>query len=99
MKLCDFLGENRSSWYLLDIDMPGGSGLDVLKAMKKRGFDIPSIVISGSVTATVGDQLVQHGVQAMVIKPFSLDRISQEIQQVIGSRYPSESDAGDANEG
>ena len=67
---------------LLDLNMPGVSGFDLLKLIRRRHFPIPIIVVSAYISETVAKDLAGVGVQGMVAKPFKKDRIAEEIQRV-----------------
>lgn len=71
---------------LLDIDMPGMSGLDVLKELKNRQFRAPVFMISGHGDIPVAVEAIRNGALNFFEKPFvgtsivrrALDEISQK---------------------
>lgn len=41
------IGAARPTFVLLDIHMPGTSGVEALRAMRARGIDVPTVMMTG----------------------------------------------------
>jgi len=67
---------------LLDLIMPGVTGFELLKVIRRRRLPIPIIVVSAHISQDAAKELAEIGVQGMVAKPFKKDRIAEEIQRV-----------------
>jgi len=65
---------------ILDLEMPGVDGFDVLRAMKDRGFDTPVIVYTGTGNYDRCVQAVRLGAYGFVDKEESMERVVQEIE-------------------
>lgn len=78
---------------ILDIRMPGMSGLDLQRALAKRGFHIPVIIITGHADVPVAVQALKFGAFDFIEKPFSpqllLDRIRRAIEVDLQRRQAS----------
>lgn len=58
-----------------DIRMPGGTGIDLLESIKKRGESAPAVVlITGFADITV-EEAFHKGAEALLNKPFQLDEL------------------------
>ena len=70
---------------LLDINMPGGSGLKTLNSLKSSSHtcDIPIIIISGSIDTTAPDQARKLGAARFVSKPVDPSMLLQTIREVM----------------
>ena len=79
----DLLERERVDMMLLDLYMPGATGMDLLKALRKRRLMLPTVVVSGYVSSIVAKQLVELGVQDIVAKPFAIDRLLRQIRRVL----------------
>jgi len=73
----------RVDLLLLDIQMQGASGIDLLRLMRRRHLRVPTIVISAFVSGDMAANLAQLGVNGIVAKPFTPNRIAQEIDKVL----------------
>ncbi len=62
---------------VLDINMPGGSGIDVLKRLKRstRTQNIPVVVVSGNEDSDVRQVALQLGAVQFLMKPVDLDQL------------------------
>ncbi len=67
---------------LLDLKMPGVTGFELLKVIRRRHLPIPIIVVSAYISQDAAQELAEIGVQGMVAKPSKKDRIAEEIQKV-----------------
>ncbi len=70
---------------LLDMKLPDISGIQVLRFSKEKYPRIKVIVNTGYVDQNVIDEAERLGRDAFLQKPFSLERLQQEINQVLGS--------------
>jgi len=69
---------------LLDLHLPGGDGLELLKVLRRRGMRVPTIIVTAFISTRVAQEAKQLGVNSVVAKPFRMDRIAGEIQRVLG---------------
>ncbi len=72
----DFLNQYDDGWQgciLLDVRMPGTSGLDVQDTLAKRGNRLPIIVITGHADVPVAIRAMKAGAFDFIEKPFSDD--------------------------
>lgn len=69
------LGEKTFDIILLDMDMPNVSGMDILKAMKEKGIDIPVVVLTGVNDVDLAVKSMKLGVFDYVIKPVDDDKL------------------------
>jgi DNA-binding NtrC family response regulator len=71
---------------LLDYMMPGESGLDVLKELRRREDDIPVIMITayGSVERAV--EAMQQGAYDFITRPFKPEHISLVVRKALESQ-------------
>lgn len=62
---------------VLDINMPGGSGIEVLKRLKRstKTQRIPVVVVSGSDDSDVRQIAMELGVADFLTKPVDLDQL------------------------
>ena len=71
---------------LLDLVMPGMSGLEVKQQLGVRGLRIPTVFV----TAHADDEMEQHllaaGAIAMLPKPVDQERLLRLVQGVVGKR-------------
>ena len=67
--LSDYVGETRC--LILDVAMPGMSGLDLQKELKLRGQVIPIIFITGQKDEDIRKQAFSQGAVGFLYKPFS----------------------------
>jgi len=75
------LDNHEFSLLLLDINMPGMSGLEVYDALQARAEELPVIFVSGN-----PDQLTStHSGHAVVRKPFRSAQLIQTIREVIAA--------------
>jgi two-component system response regulator HydG len=67
---------------LLDLKLPGGGGLDVLREIKGRRPDMEVIVVTGNGTVESAVQAMKAGAYDYVTKPFSLDELRLLLSRV-----------------
>ena len=81
---------NKPGCLVLDIRMPGMSGLDLQDELEKRDFSIPIIFITGHGTVPMSVRAMKAGAVDFLQKPFEdqelLDTIHHAIEQNINTR-------------
>ena len=69
---------------VLDVRMPGMSGLDLQAELARRGVELPTIVITGHAEVSMAVRAVKAGAIDFIEKPFSdqllLDRVRQALE-------------------
>ena len=65
----------RADAYLLDMKLPDGSGIDVLRAVRQNGAAAPAIMISGHGTIADAVEATRAGAFDFLEKPLSRDRV------------------------
>jgi len=68
---------------LLDMHMPGHTGLEVLEAIRRETLDVPCIVISGEASEAVRQQALITGARAVLRKPLEPRLLRDEVRRVL----------------
>jgi DNA-binding NtrC family response regulator len=68
---------------LTDLKIPGGSGMDVLKAAHARSKDTLVAVITGYATLETAIDAIRLGAHSYIAKPFSLNEIGVQVRNMI----------------
>ena len=73
---------------LLDVRLPDGTGLDVLKFMKEAGKSMPVIMLTGTTGLDIAVESVRLGARDYVTKPAKLSYLLQSIRELLtGENY------------
>lgn len=83
------LEENDCDLMLLDLRMPGLSGMETLEHTRRLHPDVPVVVITAHGTVKNAVQAVRRGAVDVLLKPISLDALRTLIAQIF--RKPSSS--------
>ena len=73
---------NDSACLILDVDLPGMSGIDLQRQLSDSGKDIPIIFISGNQSAPSRDNALRAGARDFFFKPFSIAALLATIQSI-----------------
>src|SRR3954447_16486531 len=65
---------------LLDIRMPGMSGLDLIDELKRRAIHVPAIVMSGLIDENSLERLETMTTLGLLEKPFSLEQLKSALE-------------------
>ncbi len=76
------LREARFDLLLLDWDMPGANGLEVLTAMRRMGCDTPTIMVTGKNERGEVIRAIQAGVADYLVKPFESDALYAKVKKL-----------------
>jgi two-component system, cell cycle sensor histidine kinase and response regulator CckA len=66
-----------------DYNMPGFSGLDLLRAAKEVRPDLPVALASGYVTPEIEQRAMQEGASALIYKPNDVNELCETVQRLI----------------
>ena len=84
----------RPGCLLLDVRMPGMSGLALQQVLKSHSFDLPIIILTGHGTVHMAVEAMKAGAFDFIEKPFQnqrlLDRVHDAIDESIHSSLESE---------
>jgi DNA-binding response OmpR family regulator len=81
----DKLQHDQYSLMLLDINMPGKTGIDVLKFIKEKSLKCKVIMLTGRVGFNVATETLKLGADDYITKPFNLDYLLFSIRRVLGT--------------
>jgi DNA-binding response OmpR family regulator len=65
------IGAEQPHLVLLDVSLPGRSGLDVCRELRRRGFEAPILMVTGLVEEIDRVLGLEIGADDCVTKPFS----------------------------
>jgi two-component system NtrC family sensor kinase len=71
---------------LCDLEMPGISGLDMLRSVQEKRGDIPAIMMTAFGSEAVATQALRMGVKDYIVKPFTTDEILASIERALAER-------------
>ena len=75
---------NRTRCLVLDIAMPGMSGLDLQRELKSRGHNIPVIFITGQKDESVRRRGLEQGAVDVLFKPFGDIALRDALRKAMG---------------
>ncbi len=75
--------KNEISLVLLDMVMPGISGLDVFKELLKIDPDVSVLLTSGFHGDERVREAISHGVKGFIQKPYTMEGLSKKLSQLI----------------
>src|SRR3972149_7821172 len=92
------LPEIKPDVVLLDLNLPGMSGLEVLRKIKVEDGKIPIIVLTGYVSTESAIEAMKEGAFDYITKPFTLDKVAGEIRKALSEKKPGKpAPPGDGN--
>ncbi|HPK00805.1 MAG TPA: sigma-54 dependent transcriptional regulator [Candidatus Hydrogenedentes bacterium] len=68
---------------ILDLMMPGLSGMDVLEQFEARGWDFPVIVVTAHKSVGMAVNAMKHGAFDYILKPFDVDEILLTVERAL----------------
>lgn len=71
--------KNKIDCLITDIDMPEMSGLELIREIRKNGYNCNVIVTTGTTRATARDECMDLGVFNFLTKPYDIFSISKII--------------------
>ena len=79
----DVLGREPIDCVVLDLEMPGTDGFEVLRRLRQRGIDVPVIVYTGTGSYDRCVQAVRLGAYGFIDKTEPIERLVQEIENAV----------------
>ena len=83
----DILRRDPIDCVVLDLEMPGTDGFEVLRQLKQRGIDTPAIVYTGTGSYDRCVQAVRLGAYGFIDKAERIERVVQEIENAVSRRH------------
>jgi len=80
LKSCD---PRQSGCILLDIRMPGMSGMELLEHLKANGYSMPAIIITGHGDVPLAVRALKSGAFDFVQKPFNADELLNKVRAAL----------------
>lgn len=71
---------------LLDLRLPGESGIDILKSLRAKGMDVPVIILTAQDSLSDKVAGLDAGANDYITKPFAFDELLARIRAVRRSR-------------
>jgi len=68
---------------LSDVNMPGLSGLELLRATRRRGLPVPFVFLTAEVSPDLLHEAARWQVQSVLAKPVSARRIRQAVHEAL----------------
>jgi FixJ family two-component response regulator len=68
---------------ILDVHMPGRSGLDILKALNAEQYPAPIFIISGQGDIPMAVDAIRHGALDFIEKPFNGESVVTSVREAI----------------
>ncbi|RZB34901.1 MAG: hypothetical protein SRB1_00669 [Desulfobacteraceae bacterium Eth-SRB1] len=78
--------EDKFEVVITDIRMPGMSGMDVLRGIKKISSKTPVIVITAYGTVNTAVEAMKEGAADFIMKPFSIDHLELLVKKVVAEK-------------
>ncbi len=82
--LAELRGGGRPDLLLLDVRLPGRSGVDLVRELSAGGALPPTIVTSGEATISETVEALRLGVYDFLEKPFSRERLRTSVRNALG---------------
>ncbi len=79
----NLLKEEKFDLFLLDLMMPGMSGMDVLRETASEKIDVPSIVITAHATVQTAVEAMKLGAFDYITKPFNLEEFYIAVKRAL----------------
>ena len=89
----------RADAYLLDMKLPDGSGIDLLKVVRQNGATAPAIMISGHGTIADAVEATRAGAFDFLEKPLSRDRVLLAVKNAHGAIHAAAGERAAARAG
>jgi two-component system response regulator AtoC len=77
------LTEKHVDLILLDLTMPGMTGMDFLEQLDLRGEMVPVLIVTGSNTVDIAVKAMKKGAREFVIKPFDVDDLMTLVERTL----------------
>ena len=81
-----FINDNDVGLVILDLHMPGLSGFEVLKEIKRFRSDTEVVIITGYATIKNAQEAVRLGAESFIQKPFRVNDIMAVVAKSFGKR-------------
>jgi len=98
-KAFDAIYETHFDLYLLDVNVPGMNGFDLLRTLRKEGNKTPAIFLTSMVNITDLQEGYKSGCCDYIRKPFDLTELQVRIMQALKSFYHEGENRIDFGEG
>jgi FixJ family two-component response regulator len=85
----EFLASNTMQFtdcLILDIAMPGMSGPQLKRELNRRGFNIPTVFITGQGDDSIRAGAIRQGAIECLFKPFSVDDLRAALSAALPGR-------------
>jgi CheY-like chemotaxis protein len=69
---------------VVDLQLPDGDGWDVARAVKERAPGTPVVLLTGWGGIITSDVAHAHGVDGVILKPISADKLARALKTVTG---------------
>jgi DNA-binding NtrC family response regulator len=80
------LRRERADLVLLDINMPGMNGLEVLKHVTEQHPDVPVVMVTAITDDTALSTAMRDGAYAWLAKPFDINELGQVVDAALNRR-------------
>ena len=70
---------------LLDVNMPGRSGIDILKELHARGYPVPVFMISGQADVPLAVSAIKSGAVDFIEKPFNVEAVVGRVRDALAA--------------
>jgi len=79
------MGDRPPDAVLLDVKMPEMDGIEVLRAMRERGYDMPVLVVSGHADVATAVEATRLGAYDFFEKPLQRERVLVSLRNAVES--------------
>ena len=84
----EFLSElngGMPGFLITELDLPGGGGFELMKALDERGVRIPALGLTGEVNHDNSQEASRLGFLELIEKPFVYWSVVEQVQQALGA--------------
>jgi two-component system repressor protein LuxO len=82
----DWLRDTHADAILLDIELPDGSGLDILRSLRADGDDAAVIVVTANASINAAVEAMRAGATDFLVKPYARARLAVTLANALEKR-------------
>ncbi|MDX1811375.1 MAG: response regulator [Gammaproteobacteria bacterium] len=83
IKAMEMMRKHKPAIVLLDISMPGASGLEVLQEIREKYPKTMVVMISGEAQADTVKAAIENGAVGYIVKPFNMANVMQNLKRAL----------------